>query len=468
MLTMRSIRFSTLGRLRRYTRLGIPARAATVSGVVVLVALALAGSGLGLILYRYLIAGVDDATATRTKSIIAALQAGPPDHLDRALLTTSQRIVAIQIIDGNDRVVTRSGSAPATALVPVTRFGAALTRGLSDDAVADDDMRVSGQRVETARGDYTVIVGGGSEAVEATTRTAALLFACGAPIVVLVASVASYQLVRRSLQSVEAIRSRVADISASDLAERVPEPAGRDEISALAGTLNQMLARIEAGHRAQQRFVSDASHELRSPLTTIISGLEAAQDHPELLNAELAQQTLLPEAHRMRILIDDLLLLARADEKSLVLRNDEVPLAEVADDEAARIRPESGCAITVTATPVRVIGDYAALARVVRNLVENAARHALSRIDVNVTSHDGQAILTVSDDGPGIAARDRTRVFERFVRLDTDRSRSSGGTGLGLAIVAEVVAAHRGTVAVGGGPGQGTTIVVALPQPISR
>lgn len=465
---MRSFRSSTVGHFGRRARQGIPARAATVSGVVMLVALTLAGSALGLLLYRYLIAGVDDATAARTRSIVAALQTTPPDHLDHALLTTNQRIVAVQIIDGNDHVVTRVGAAPATPLVPVDRFGTTLTRGLSDDAVANDDMRVSGQRTSVARGVYTVIVGGGSEAVEATTRTAALLFACGAPIIVAVAAAASCRLVRTSLRSVEAIRSRVAEISASDLAERVPEPSSHDEISALAVTMNQMLSRIEAGHQAQQRFVSDASHELRSPLTTIISGLEAAQDHPELLDTDLARETLLPEAHRMRVLIDDLLLLARADEKSLALRSDEVCLAQLADAEVARTRPETGCAITVTAAPVRVVGDYAALARVLRNLVENAARHATSRVDVKVAARAGQAIVSVGDDGPGIAAGDRARVFERFVRLDTDRSRSSGGTGLGLAIVAEVVAAHHGTVQIEGGPGQGTTIVVTLPQSTSR
>ncbi len=185
-------------------------------------------------------------------------------------------------------------------------------------------MRVSGQKVNTAHGEYTVIVGGGSEAVEATARTVALLLACGAPVIVGVAAAASYWLVRRSLESVDAIRSRVAEISASDLTERVPVPGSRDEISALAVTMNEMLARIEAGHRAQQRFVGDASHELRSPLTTIISGLEAAEHHPELLSTELASKILLPEAHRMRTLIDDLLLLARADEKRLVIRKEEI------------------------------------------------------------------------------------------------------------------------------------------------
>ena len=211
-------------------------------------------------------------------------------------------------------------------MVPITDFDVHLRRGMSDDAVPNDDMRVSGQRVHTPAGDYTVIVGGGSEAVEATARTVALLLACGAPIIVAVAATASYWLVRRST----AIGRRDPQPSGRDLHVRFgrasTRPAGRDEIAALAVTMNEMLSRVEAGHRAQQRFVGDASHELRSPLATIISGLEVAEAHPELLDADLAINTLLPEAHRMRTLIQDLLVLARADEQSLALRREPVPL----------------------------------------------------------------------------------------------------------------------------------------------
>jgi signal transduction histidine kinase len=396
------------------------------------------------------------------------LHTNPPDGVDDALLTTNQRVVAIQLVGPNGDVVTRVGAAPATPLIPVTRFDFNLLRGLPDDAVADDDMRVSGQKVDTTHGTYTVIVGGGSEAVEAIARTAALLLACGAPIIVGVAAVASYRLVRRSLQSVDAIRCRVAEISASDLAERVPVPASSDEISALAITMNEMLARIEAGHRAQQRFVGDASHELRSPLTTIISGLEAAEDHPEILNTGLASTTLLPEAHRMRTLIDDLLLLARADEQSLLMGTQEVSVSDVAEAEVARARHDARCAIHSAISPARIVGDSTAISRVIRNLLDNALRHATSHVDVCVGSQDREAIIAISDDGPGIARENRTRVFERFVRLDSDRSRSSGGAGLGLAIVAEVVAAHGGTVAIEDRPGRGTTMLVSLPQHTSR
>jgi signal transduction histidine kinase len=273
----------------------------------------------------------------------------------------------------------------------------------ANHASPNDDMRVSDQRVNTPSGDYTVLVGGGSEAVEATARTVALLLACGAPIIIAVAAAATYWLVRRSLQSVDAIRTRVAEISTSDLAERVPVPNSRDEIASLAVTVNEMLSRIEAGHRAQKRFVGDASHELRSPLATIISGLEVAEVHPELLDAELAINTLLPEAQRMHTLIEDLLLLARADEQSLVLRKEELALDELAEVEAARARPEAGCTVHTDICPARLTADPAAMSRMIRNLVDNAVRHANSRIAIELISRNGTAILSISDDGPGIA-----------------------------------------------------------------
>lgn len=464
----RPLRRSELARVLRLPSLGISARSAATSAVVVLVALAFAGTAFDLILYRSLMAGVDDATAGRVRTIVDALHSDSPDKLDSALLATNQRVVAIQLIAPDGRVVKRAGSAPATPLIPINEFDFNLRRGMPDDAVPNDDMRVSGQKVNAASGQYTVLVGGGSEAVEAIVRTVALLVAGSAPIITGVAAAASYRLVRRSLQSVDAIRSRVAEISSSDLAERVPVPTSRDEISALAVTMNEMLARLEAGHQAQQRFLSDASHELRSPLSTIISGLEVAEAHPELLDAELAVDTLLPEAHRMRVLIEDLLLLARADEQSLVMRKEEVALDELAEVEAARVRREAGCTVHADICPTRLTGDPAGMSRMIRNLVDNAVRHANSLIVIEVSSRDRTAVLSISDDGPGIALAERTRVFERFVRLDSDRSRSGGGAGLGLAIVAEVVAAHGGTVTIDDRPGGGTKVIVALPQHSNR
>src|SRR5262249_54959168 len=158
----------------------------------------------------------------------AGLASDKPSELDGALLTTDQRVVAVQIIDGNGKVIAQSDSAPDRPLIPVTAFGTTVRKGIPDDGSPDNDMRISGQVVDTPTGRYTVVAAGGSESAEATVRTVAVLLAVAAPIVIGVAAVASYRMVKRSLRSVEAIRSRVADISASDLAERVPVPQSRD------------------------------------------------------------------------------------------------------------------------------------------------------------------------------------------------------------------------------------------------
>jgi signal transduction histidine kinase len=439
-----------------------------VSGAVTSVALTVAGVGLVAVLYRSLLAGVDDASAGRVHDIATALQTDSIVDLDSALLTTDQRVVAVQLISADGTVVQRSASAPDTPLTPITEFGTRLRRGLDDDAVPLHNMRVSGQTVTAPSGHYTVLVGGGSEAVESTAQTVGVLFAAAAPVVIAVAAVASYWLVRRSLRSVDAIRSRVAEISTSDLAERVPVPTNRDEISALALTMNEMLSRIEAGHRAQQQFVGDASHELRSPLATIISGLEVVEAHPELLDARLTTDTLLPEAHRMSWLIDDLLLLARADERDLALGKEDLALEDIAEAEAMRLRRLTDLAVHTALSPTRLKGDLTAVSRVIRNILDNAVRHAKSLVEIAVHSQDENAIIVIGDDGLGIPPAERVRVFGRFVRLDSDRSRSGGGSGLGLAIVADIVAAHGGTASISDRAGGGTAVTVVIPQHSNR
>ena len=192
----------------------------------------------------------------------------------------------------------------------------------------------------------------------------------------------TYLLVARSLRSVDAIRTRVADISTSDLGERVPVPTNYDEISALAVTMNEMLARIESGHDAQRRFVGDASHELRSPVAAILSALDVAAAHPELLNEELATSTLRPEAQRMESLVEDLLLLARADERGLALRRKDVDLDDVASNEMGRLLRETTLTVDADLAPTRLVGDPGGLSRVVaqpareRGAARDVARRA--------------------------------------------------------------------------------------------
>ena len=222
-------------------------------------------------------------------------------------------------------------------------------------------------------------------------------------------------------------------------------PAGRDELTRLAETMNHLLVRMKNADASRRAFVADAGHELRSPLATIRVLLDrlAEDRRPEERRTISANAT--AEVDRLALLVDDLLTLASADEHQMVLRRSEVDLDDVVLTETGALRAR-GMQIEVSVEPVRVEGDQARLGRVVRNLLENAERHTESTVRVGLV-HDGDdAVLTVDNDGPPIDAADRDRVFGRFVRLDDSRTRGTGGTGLGLAIVAEVVAAHDGEV----------------------
>lgn len=428
---------------------GIATRSALVSGTVVLVGLALIGIVSLSLLWESLKAGLDDAGAARAGAVAAALQTQSPQEIDSDLFETDRRIDAVQIAGRDGKVIRGSGGGSRKPIASVRD--------------RDDDVDKRGVAIQRVNG-YTVLVKVDGDSAESTVATVGAMLLIVTPLIAGVSGTATYLLVRRSLRSVDAIRGRVAEISASDLAQRVPVPQSRDEIAALAVTMNEMLARVESGHAAQRRFVGDASHELRSPLATVISALEVGSAHPELLDTQLVAATLLPEAHRMQALVDDLLLLARADEDGLPLRREDVDLDDVADAEVERLRRESGLEVRADLSPTRITGDRNALARVLRNLADNALRHAGSTVTITVRSACGSAYVEVADDGPGIPVEDRQRVLERFVRLDSDRSRRGGGTGLGLAIVSEIVAAHGGTVLIGERSGGGALITVQLPE----
>ena len=165
----------------------------------------------------------------------------------------------------------------------------------------------------------------------------------------------------------------------------------------------------------------------------------------------------------MQALVEDLLLLARADERGLTMAHADVDLDDLVASEVERLCREVSLDIKTDVTPTRISGDAVQLSRMLRNLLDNAARHAKSEVSISAHACGQHAVLTVDDDGPGIAPQDRERVFGRFVRLDANRSRSAGGAGLGLAIVREIVVAHQGSVAISDAPGGGARVTVQLP-----
>ncbi|MTE12518.1 HAMP domain-containing protein [Nocardia sp. CT2-14] len=416
---------------------------------------------LGL-LNRSLLREIDTAATTRAEAIASDLARNSVAELPDSLFEVTGQIGVVQVVDAQGRIVRESNTKLSTPLLDPGTLGERETARRPVTAY-DEDLRVSGRTVSARDGRYIVLVAGDGESAEHAVKRVAVLVAVGGPIVVAAAALATYLLVGRSLRSVEEIRSRVAGIGAAGLSERVPVPVARDEIARLAETMNDMLARIEAGHAAQRRFVGDASHELRSPLAAVTAALELARDRPETLDAELIDGTLLPETERMRHLIEDLLTLAAADESGLEVRTGDVDLDDLAGAQAAALRARGGYTVRTAIEPVRIQGDQPKLARALRNIVDNAAAHARSTVAVTVLRDGDIARVLVDDDGPGIPAADRERVFGRFVRLDADRARATGGSGLGLAIVAEIVAAHGGSVTIGESPWGGARFVIDLP-----
>lgn len=249
-----------------------------------------------------------------------------------------------------------------------------------------------------------------------------------------------------ALAPVEAIRRRVDAIAAEDLTQRVPVTGGDDEIARLARTVNAMLARLESASQFQQEFVSNASHELRSPLTTLLATTERAAVDPGNANWSEVAEIVVREGRRLDGIIGDLFWLARHDEDHLDAESLDVDFDDLLYEEATRVRAMSELSVDTTAVqPTRVSGDPAMLRRMVRNVVDNAMRYANRGLRFDAHYEGDEAVVRVSDDGAGVDVTTSARFFERFTRADSARSRQSGGTGLGLAIVTEIVQRHGGS-----------------------
>jgi len=439
--------------------------------VVVAIVLALAAISFVLLHRRALVSLADGAAVARAETIADRLTVAAPDQpaLEQDQHGQVTGLVAAQVLGPDGAVLASSANVVGRPSLTPLRPGPAemLREDRFLSLSADDPFRVVALGVGTPRGDRIVVVAQSlGPAYESTESEVGLLLA-GFPILLVIVGTATGLIVGRSLRAVEALRRQVAVISDKRLHERVPVPAARDEVQDLAETMNEMLDRLEGSARAQRRFVADASHELRSPLSTVQVGLELMQVRlqrqapiePELI------ETLRAESDRLEQLIADLLLLARADEHGLVGRTDEVDLDDIVDGEVRRLAGRPGLTVSVSLTPVRVRGDRDQLVRAVRNLVDNAVTHARGQVRLQLRQVDRFAEIEVSDDGPGVPATDRDRIFDRFVRLGESRQRSSGGVGLGLAIVREIVLGHGGTVSVTDAPGGGAAFRIRLPAP---
>lgn len=374
--------------------------------------------------------------------------------------------IAVQIVDAHHRVLASTddlAGRPAIASVlppPGSQVPVTGKRVIPGDD--DSDIAVA-LTVATPKGPRTIYVLSTTEQAEATAHDLVLPLVLILPLLVLVVGILVWWLTGRALRPVEEIRAQVAEISGGDLHQRVVEPPLDDEVGRMARTMNAMLGRIEASADLQARFVSDASHELRSPLAALLAQLEVARAHPNAADWSRVADVAIDDGRRLERIVNDLLLLARSDEGHLSPTQEPVDLDELVLVEGGRLAARGTVRVDLSAVGAgRVLGDPDLLRRVVRNLAENAERHAAGVVSFGVRRGPRWVELVVSDDGPGIPADQRTRVFERFARLDEGRSRPSGGTGLGLAIVGEVVAAHGGDVRVDD-VSVGTRMVARLP-----
>lgn len=285
----------------------------------------------------------------------------------------------------------------------------------------------------------------------ATGRGAALLLAAVFALLLVVVALFSWHMTERTLRPVERMRQSAEAITASDLSRRVSVPDGDRDLSRLARTFNDLLARVEAAMDAQRRFVSDASHELKGPVAATKIMLETARAHPEAVDPSTLLSDLANENEQLQGIVADLLALARQDEGRLQVNLAPLDLCDLIYEEVSSLERRSAVSLDVSGVePLVCTGDAQLLGQALRNLLENAVRYAHSHVAVTchevLGSTDRLIRIRVSDDGPGIAPADRERVFGRFVRLGKDRGRATGGTGLGLAVVQGIVERHGGRV----------------------
>ncbi|MCZ7424875.1 HAMP domain-containing sensor histidine kinase [Micromonospora sp. WMMA1949] len=449
-------------------RLGLRARLLALGVLGLAVGFAFGGTllvgALGWTLQRSV-----DEEALRTADAVALLTA--EDALPDPLPVAGGQL-RVQVVDAQGRI--RAASIDADRLVPMLGPDE-LRPGQRQRLVVDGrragmpgPVRVVTVPAGTPQEPRTVLVAKSLTDVRHSLRVVRNLLLVGFPLLVAGLGLVAWRVVGATLRPVEQLRSGAAEITGRAGAERLPVPAGQDEIHRLAVTLNDMLDRLAASRDRQRAFVADAAHELRSPLTNMRTELEVARRLGDDTDWPAVADDLLADTERLSRLVDDLLLLARLDEQDgRSSPVGPVELGELLRGVAARY-PSPPVRLTPPDVPRWVEGDAGELRRVLVNLVDNALRHASSTVELTVSGPDGAYhLITVTDDGPGIPAADRERVFARFTRLDDARARDAGGAGLGLAIVRELVRRAGGTVeladAAPGAVAPGLRATVRLP-----
>ncbi|GAA1671110.1 ATP-binding protein [Fodinicola feengrottensis] len=441
---------------------GVRVRSALAATLVVAFAYGLATTAFVYAYQDALVNNSDSAAVQLANSVVSEISRDGVDDRFLSAQSGPGDDAILQVVGARNKVL--GGSDSLATAPPISRLRPGDGEIAREDRTlpgSDEEFRIVAIGVTTPDGLVVVLAGSSLQPVSDGVSDLVTLLSIGGPLLLLVVGAATFGFVGGALRPVEQIRRRVSVMSVRDLHSRVPVPAARDEVGKLAETMNEMLERLESSVRRQRRFVADASHELRSPLSTVQAGLELLRRTSSASDAEVVDM-LYDETVRLDRLTSALLLLARVDERGLRLDIEDVDLDDLVDAERRRLATNSRVRVTAQVAAVRVRGDRHQLGQVLRNLTDNAERYADASVELRLWSLGGNAYLQVRDDGPGIPAEDRDQVFERFVRLDESRTRLDGGSGLGLAIVREVVAAHGGTVQMLN-PERGTAVEVRLP-----
>jgi signal transduction histidine kinase len=450
--------------LRRWFLASVRARTTALSMLVVAGALGVCAGNLVVIVSRSLVRNVDETNLTRAEDVAARARAGVLGRIIPVSGGANDQTVFIQVVSQGGSVAASSENyLDPNAFIYVypeegTHHRILVKTTVHGPPIAPEkNFRVVVLTGQTPDGPANIIVATEMAQAEDTVADLRRALAYGVPGVLALAGLLVWLLVGRSLRPVEVIRSQVAAISnTAQLDRRVGEPPINDEVGRLAQTMNAMLDRLHRSAERQRRFVADASHELRSPLASSRAQLEVALSHPDPATWEALAGDLLAENQRMERLVNDLLFLARNEERPILLAAaGPLDLDDIVLAEAGRLRQRGQVQVDisrVSAGRVSGVGDH--LTRVVRNLVENAERHAAGQVRLELRRVDApgrgpQVQLVVDDDGTGVPVQHREHIFDRFIRLDDARSRpdsDGAGSGLGLAICREIVTAHGGRI----------------------
>jgi signal transduction histidine kinase len=455
---------------RWWRRRSLRARLTVITTAGLAVALIVGAMLLRATLRASLTRDVDNTARQGAREVAALAEA---NRLPKLLLVPGT--LTIQVLDPRGYIFNASpGADRVVPLLPLRQAAANATTGrvvLLNGRPYDIPYTMRVVTVRTRSGDI-VIAGVSFEPVTDTVQTVTRALLVGTPVLLLLLAWVTWLVVGSTLRPISALRRGAQVVAGTGRPSTLPVPEARDEVRVLAVTLNDMLARLDAAQQRQRDLVSDTAHELRSPIASIRTQLEVALDHPEQQDWTETASDALADTLRLARLAEDLLVLARLDDRGTRPPPGRRPvdLSALAAEEAAR---SAGARVPVTASAgdhCVVTGDPDGLRRLLRNLIENALRYAKSGVDVTARRDGDDVVLSVSDDGPGIPARERERAFDRFVRLDAARSRDgqeAGGSGLGLAIVRATALAHGGSAGLEDAS-PGLRAVIRLPAATPR